>query len=279
MKKSIALLLLLTPLWVHGAPKPKELLKEVNSNKAQRLADYNSVFLQKTLYFSRRHRIVKANTKLLLEEDEFTITPFDDVESLHVITEPSKTQQRQGDMFHFKAHVVMDSDTPFAQMFPNFSFLIGAYAWDLNESGEALTSISNRFTHSTYWNIDEFGSPVLETPPDGVSAIAGPPPESPEDIERHKRLKKLKKHQFFSVSATFYSLDGKKYMLMPLKYTPKYSVIHEINTTELSFMRFEADPDGLDHRSDEDKMKSTRHKNFLKTLPDEEGKIVKGDIQ
>ncbi len=279
MKKSLILILLLTPLWAQGAPKLKELLVEVNSNKAQRIADYNSVFLQKTLYFASRHRIVKADTKLLLKGDEFTVTPFDDVEPLHVITEPLQSQQRHGDFFHFNANVVLESDAPIAPLVADYSFLIGAHAYDLNESGEALISISNRFKYSPYWNFDEFDRPVLETPPDGQRAFAGSPPESPEDIEQHKKLKKLKKHKFYSVRTTISTLDGKTYVVKPLKYTPKYSVVYEVDPAVSSFVQIDADPDGVDRRSDDQKMNEKRYQNFRKNLPKEEWKIVKGDIE
>ncbi|HET8699778.1 MAG TPA: hypothetical protein VFO94_20000, partial [Gammaproteobacteria bacterium] len=61
-----------------GAQQPNELLQAVDSAKALRLEEYNSVFLKEALYFAARHRIVTANAALLLTASEITVTPFDD---------------------------------------------------------------------------------------------------------------------------------------------------------------------------------------------------------
>ena len=78
---------------------------------------------------------------------------------------------------------------------------------------------------------------------------------------------------------TFSSPDGKKYILTPLKYTPKYSVIQEIDPNKLFLTRFDRGPREPDTRSDDEKLQSLLYQTFRKNLPKEVGKAVKGEIK
>jgi len=107
------------------------------------------------------------------------------------------------------------------------------HAWDLDESGNALISAQNRFEFFPGWTFDGNNDPVLEGSSGGRQQRAGvmeptPPPRTPEQIERHMRLKRLDKHAFFDVDAVFEWGTASRYILKPLRYTPRYSVIYEI---------------------------------------------------
>lgn len=271
MKRLAAIVLCLFAWASLEAQNPAELLSEVNPNKAQRLYEYNAVFLQELLYFSKRHRIVKVDTKLLLKGEDFTITPFDDMEPIHIVPEFS---QKGEDIVSVIAHVVNTNPNLPPEFADTISFVIALLAYDLNESDEAVISAYNKLAHSPHWEIDEFGIPVLETT--SSKGVAGPPPITLEEIEWHKKIKKLKKHQFFSVGTTFQDSKGKHYSLSPLKYSPKYSVIHEYDSDKL-YTLGDQSPTGPSPMSEDDKRKHKQFADFVKSLPKEKGKIVRGD--
>ena len=280
MRKSVTFFVLfIVAMATFGADKPKELFKEVNASKSQRLMEYNSVFLKKALYQASRHRIVKVNTKLLLKDDDFIITLFDG-ESIQI---KQKSVERKQDIIYWNAYVDFGQHPELNKLGFQLSTLIGMFAWDLDESGRAILSMQNRFKHSPYWEIDEFDNPFLGPPPVGEVAIVGPPPSTPEEIAQHKRLKKLKKHKFYSVQAIFQVLREnsspavRKYVLKPLKYTPKYSVIYELDPNK--FFMSQIDPDPGEERDLADQQSWEAYDSFVRNLPKESNKVVKGDIE
>ncbi len=236
--------------------KPKELLEEVNFNKAEQLVEYNAVFLEELLYFSSRHRIVKADTKLLQKDDDFTVTLFSDVEPLHFRQE---SVMRQIDAVYWNGSIVFPQDVQ-VELDKNkikVQTMISMHAWDLDASGNAYLSLENRF-----------------------KAIAGPPPKTIEEIERHRKLKKLKKHQFYGVEAVFQTLDGKKYGLVPLKHTPKYSVLYEINPDKSFIESIDAAEYGETYaRSISEEIRYKEYQILKDRLAKEEDKAVKGDLE
>jgi hypothetical protein len=275
MRSFLAVLLVLSASSAHGASDLKELIVEVNPNKALRLMEYNGTFLEQELYFSKRHRIVKADTKLLLSGDEFLITPFENVGPFQVKHE---VLQRLPDMVHILGYIIPSDLSNYDDFDRNPSFLFSLYAYDLEDSDTAHLSISNRFRHSPHWTFDESGSPVLENPPNGVAAVAGAPPQTEDDIAWHKKIKKLRKHQFFSVGANFTSPDGRRFILAPLKYTPKYSVIHELDPDMQIRSNFDNFPGLPNPQSEEEALKARDYATFKSKLADETGKAIKGDI-
>ncbi len=251
-------------------------MQKVNENKAQRLAEYNTVFLQDQLYFASRHRIVKADTKVLLEDDDFVVTPFSDVEPIYI---KQGSVQRGQDQTYWHGLVQTKHQSELDAYGISLRTTISMHAWDLDEFGNAHLSMMNRFKHSPRWKIDETNTPILEVPAEGQIGTTGPPPLTPEDIERHKRLKKLNKRKFHSVSATFSTLDGKKYVLAPLKYTPKYSVIYEIDPNKVFLTQFDYPSETEDVRSHGEIMQTLQYQTFREGLPKEVNKAVKGDIE
>ena len=250
-----------------GTLRAEELLEEIDAYKVGRLAEYNSVFLQGALYFATRHRIVKVDTTLLLQGDDFTVTPFPDMAPLHFKYEAIRGTE---DDIYWTGRVETDENSPLT--------MIALHAWDLDKSGNALHSSQNRFTHSPHWRIDESGAPVLETLPAGEAGIAGPPPETPQDIERQRQLQELERHAFYSVTAGF-SLPGVgRYVLTPLPYTPKYSVIYEVDPDSASIAHDRL-PEEEDTRSARERMQALQYEAFVNRLPKETGKAVRGEIE
>jgi hypothetical protein len=267
-----------------GAQQSNELLQPVNSEKSLRLEEYNDVFLKEQLYFAARHRIVKADAALLLTASEITVTPFDDGPAIHLVALPGSPQREfQDEHIFWRGRYreypldIFGPDGP-----PPPSATIASHAWDLDPSGQALISSQNRFEFSPNWTFDEAGNPVLEK--NGAGSIGGPsessgPPKTPEQIARHKQLKSLNTHAFYSVDAVFEppGVDS-RYVLMPLKYTPKYSVIFEIPRDTATAARIDVLSPEDAKLSDEEIAVGTRHRDFLNKLPKETNKAVVGDV-
>lgn len=81
----------------------------------------------------------------------------------------------------------------------------------------------------------------------------------------------IRRQAFKSVSGRFATIyPRKQFVLWPLKYTPKYHVIYEIDDSKLYTGR--TDPD-------EDIRKQKQHDRYLKSLPREKpGKAIKGEL-
>jgi hypothetical protein len=240
------------------------------------LAEYNSVFLREALYTAKRHRIVQANTELLLIDDDFTITPFEDVAPIH-ITQESVRRTEAAIYWHGLVQTVLQPQLDAYGI--KIRTTISMHAWDLNESGNASLSLQNRFKHSPYWRINESGMPVLEIVPEGEAGVVGPPPQTPGDIERHRRLKNLEKHAFYSVTGLISSPEQARYVLVPLEYTPKYSVIYEVDRDKVVPKPIDFQPGEVDTRSESEKLEVARYNDFISSLPEEEDKAVRGDLE
>jgi hypothetical protein len=271
---SSALLLLLVASL--SAAQVPELLKSVDAGKAKRLAEYNSASLQAELYSAKRFRIVALETSLLLEDDDFTVTPFDDVPPIHLTKD---VVHRWEDAVAWSGLMKIDLPEALSALGARPTAMLSAMAWDTDESGNAFESSLNRFEYSPYWTFDDSDRPRLEVP-EGQKGVAGPPPQTPAEIARHKALKALNKHAFFSVHASFELLFPRAtYMLVPLKYAPKYSVIYEVDPEKRVPITVDRSPDGsVPHRTPEELAKLADYESFIRGLPHERNVPVVEDV-
>ena len=76
----------------------------------------------------------------------------------------------------------------------------------------------------------------------------------------------------FKLQAT----DGKTYALTPLKYTPKYSVITEVDPSKLFLTQVDRVPGQVG--GNVDPTRASQYEAFRRSLPKETNKPVKGDI-
>ena len=157
-KACTSLLLLLVASAV-TAQQDGELLREVGRGQAQRLEEYNSVFLQKELYFAKRHRIVTVELSVLLAQRDITVTPFEDVDPIRVAYE--SLTRLHDDAIFWRGHFVFPQDDQlFKQTCVGVPAKVSIFWWNLHEEGHALNSAENRFYsadalfsapgHSTY---------------------------------------------------------------------------------------------------------------------------------
>ena len=206
----------------------KELFKSVNYEKAYRLEEFNSEFLREQLHDSLRHRIIKVNSKVFDKDKSFTITPFEGMEPIVVTPVPDKTTRRGWATFWIGKIESNSSDA-------TISFNLFEYDSDPNK---ILTySMQNKFRHSEGWEIDDSGRPQLPIVKENENKMLGPPPESDEDIAHHRKMKKLKRKTVQALRGGFRVTDpntgiDKSFAIVPLKFTPKYSVIYEIDASK-----------------------------------------------
>lgn len=254
-----------------------ELLKPVNKEKSARLIEYNSGYIEKELFFSKRHRIVVADVKLLLKGEDIIVTPFEN--ELPILIKHERTTEDDGSIgsfgyFKFN-HAIVDTSESEEIRWPAIITLL---PWDVDDAGNAVESSKNGFKHARLWTFDENDNPVIDSSVAGRKGVIGPPPSTPGDIANHKLLKRMKARSFSSVSATFYSNSGQKFILRQLSFTPKYSVIYEDDAEKRSFVRTDYRPDGDYNRTDSQKQLLREYRSLAESLPKYSNKKIKGDI-
>lgn len=134
-----AILLLLAPL--AQAQELPELLEAVDAGKAQQLVEYNSPWLQVVLYSAKRFRIVAVDTGILMKDDDFTVTLFDDLAPLH-LTKDAIHRREHG--FAWNTLVLIDVPDVLTRLGARQTMLFSGLAWDTDESGRAFESSNNR---------------------------------------------------------------------------------------------------------------------------------------
>lgn len=266
-----------------AAQAPRELLQSVESTYADRLAAYNSVFLQEVTYSAARYRIVKPNAELLISEEDIWVTPFDDVDPIRIEADGVR---RGPDFVVWSARVERENFMPLppgidpiAEQYSSKwnQAELSMYRWDLDESGVALLSMMNRFEFSPNWIFDDADHLVWKPGNSGVQPerSAGAP-QTPDQIARHRRLLALEKHAFGSVTADFRSPDGVHYSVVPLKFTPQYSVVLEEDPDLTVPIQIDGDVSTL---TPEQQRRGQQYVEFLERLPKEAARAARRDLK
>lgn len=286
---------------VLGAP---ELAPELGAEKAAAAASHNGRSLQDHLYFSKRDRIVEINVADLAARGDVQLTPFPGVQPLELrVVDPlseivngprgyqqvrlEKAKKRGADTKLIRAYIPKEieqglTDEQLLDMvFPPIRVQVHSY--DVDAEGNATPSSLNPFRHSPFWEIDEFDRPYLREPTDEeikTGGIAGPPPETPEEIAYHKRVKGLTKNAFYSVGGNFNMTHPggttSSYSLIPLEYSPRYSVLFEWDESK----RILGSRDYGAQLSAENKARAERYGAFVDSLPPQaEGQRVLGEVK
>ena len=262
--------LFLGALSTHG--QPPEIVQAVSQDKARRLEEANRVFLMDQLYAAARYRIVSINTAPLLQDQAIAITPFPDMTPIVLMAE----QVRRTDNSVAWFGRIQTDDPVLERSGLNVDTLITMFWWDVDDLGVASPSDSNRFKFSPAWKIDANDQPVLI--PQGVAepGEVGPAPRTPEEIAEHKRLLQLHRHAFGAVTARLELLTGQTYVVSPLRYTPKYAVVYEMDKDKVPFIPFEEDELGT--ATIQQRESFERYDAFRRSLPIE-NKPILGDVE
>ena len=271
--KVTQMLIFLCAAGIATAQDERELIKDVDPAYAALLEQYNWVEVADATYFASRHRIVTANIDLLREAEDIVVTPFEDVSPIRLIAD--SVTVNSADNFYWTGRYDFPVEIP---------ILISVLAWDLDNSGNATASLQNRFEFSPLWAFDDFDNPTLELPQlrnqgAGVIRDPGPPPQTPEQVERHKWLHSLDKRAFFSAT-TVIDVPGRrsKYVLSPLRFTPKYSILYEISRDTFIPVVIDLMPGQELPWNDEQKRIAAEYQSFRSSLPLTEQKPVRGDL-
>ena len=259
--------LLLVALPAHA--QPREMLRSIDQGQAQRLEAYNHVFLREELYSAARYRIVSVNADLLLQNEPITVTPFPDVKPIMLTPERVR---RTDVVVSWLANIQLD-DPALQGLGAQFKAPITVLWWDLNDLGNAELSGSNRLKFSPVWKIDENNQPVLI--PGGITREAGPPPRTPEEIAEHKRVSRLQRRAFGSLATRLELPTGQIYVVSPLRHTPRYSVVYELDRDKIVPIPFE--PEDAVSQTAEQRARVQQYQTFRRGLPIED-KPIRGDI-
>ena len=233
----IAFLLLLAPM--ASAQQLPELLRPVDQRTAQQLIEYNSPWFQAELYSAKRFRMVEVDTSVLMRDDDFTVTLFDDLAALHVTKDAI---QRWEDAFAWNALVLVDLPDVLRTLGARQTVLFFGLAWDTDGSGRVVESSGNRFRS---------------------------PPQTAQEIARHRESRQLNKHAFYSVTAAFELFPTDRYRLVPLKYTPKAHVLFEIDAEKIVPILLDRVPGEVVERTPADQVKLASYETFIRSLPPE----------
>lgn len=197
------------------AQAPELFLPVTGSEEAIARAE-NEYFLKKTLYFAKRHRIVRVNASLLLKNSdapgEITVNLFDDVKLRYGVTRLIDLSVGQ---IGFSAQLVTPpmSVGDVMRENPGLSY---ATAADLHNMFFELSIAGSEFVHDTvrnrYWPTSTVKEYYSHTRP-------GKLPKLPPAAER-----------FYAFQAEILSPDAtEKYMLEPLYGNPRYHVVWEVD--------------------------------------------------
>lgn len=280
--KGIVLIIGIFLYATYATGAPKELFKPVNYEKVYRLEDFNREFLREELFFSKRHRIIKVNPKVLDKDDSFTLTPFEGMEPLVIVSAPQRTERRREWVTFWNAKIESQPDA--------IAFTFNLFSYDTDIDGVSSVSMYNKFRHSEDWEINDSGLAVL---PDSEgkrnSMVIGPGPSSEEDIEHHRKMKRLKRKSVQSLSAHFWVKDSDtgiytEYRIVPLRFTPKYSVIFEIDQQKK--FPFLIDPEYDEQGNvielqltDSEKNRKLKYKAHRRSLISEDHRRIMEDIE
>jgi hypothetical protein len=256
------------------AQQAREMIRPIGPDQARRLEEYNSIFLQEVLYSAARYRIVAVNANLMLQEEPITITPFEDMEP--IVVTPERVR-RTDYAVNWLGRIQVDPR--FETSWKKYYASISMNWWDVNDLGNAELSGANTFKFSPAWRIDENERPVLGAPPAGIASDreVGRPPQTAEEIAEHKRLLQLDRYAFASFDARLSLPSGETYVLTPLRYTPRYSIVYEVDEEKVVPVPFE--PGDEVTLTNEQKGRVEQYEQFMSRLPREENKAIRGDIE
>jgi hypothetical protein len=220
---------------------------------------------------------------LFVSDDDIWIAPFDGVEPIRI---SAGKVRRDRDFVVWSGRVELEDPMqlppgidPIAERYPQTEYhaSVSMNWWDLDKSGNAQVSMMNRFEFSPNWIFDDSDSLVLNPGSAGVlNENNANPPQTPEQIARHKALLELQKHAFRSVSADFRSPAGVHYKLIPLEYTPQYSVMLEEDPDLRIVIPIDVAADSA--LTPEQRRRGREYAEFVQRLPREENKAVVMDL-
>lgn len=245
---------------ISAAAQTKELFKEVDKGKVEKVSAYNHTFLSKQIYFAKQHRIVEVDTDLLFGDDEFSMRLADDITIRVKRTKLVEFPQRKSAMWH---GIVVSPGVSLAEM--------EVTEEKLAESGHTKAQLHQLvfgfLLHMNQWDVEQrSGKAILSS--QRKYGVTSPEPifEMPDMVPVHEGA-------FRSVSGeiTVFVPGGARYRLAPLRFTPKYHLVLEVDP--LKAYSYPEANDFSTH-AEEAREKVRAYQSYLKSLPSVEGKVV-----
>jgi len=255
----------------------KELFKEVNGAKLQKILTYNETNISEAAYFAKRYRIVEVNSDLLFSDDEFTITPFegvsitvrrdDAVDGSYLGTaqwhgiivspeHPSISEIGVLDMDEQQAEAAGLGPAQLYRMF--FGVELYTYSWDIDKrTGVAFPSVQREQRASAF---------LMHN---GVAT---------------KESLDLEENAILSVSGRFnlQALGFGEFRLESLQFTPKYHIIIELDSSKLFSYDFLPGNEKADDHSvyaEKQRKKVQEYNEYVNSLPSVQDKTIVGDVE
>ena len=191
----------------------------IDDIKAEKITSYNVPEISIQKYYSSRSRIVKVNTDLLISgAEEIVLNAFEDVELEVIPEEIDRTDSFGSIVWHGNQKywsditVHRDRGNGFSAeeerkeeigKYTIMTFYL--YPWDVNrESGEVNPSVNS--TIGTFERVPSIG-----------------------ENEEKTGSSKINKRAFFTVDGSFNVLGKGAFSVKPLKHTPKYHLVYELD--------------------------------------------------
>ena len=245
----------------------KELLKDVDEDRIEKISDYNRHALGDAAYFAKRFRIVEVNSDLFFEAEAFIVTPFIGDSPLVLARDSLKKQPLEGSATWLGT--IIDPYVPMSE------FKVSEE--QLAQSGMSKAQLYNTVFGVRFYMLDwdsdgQTGNAYLSSERKKYGKVSQRPVEVPE-------LSNIEERAFRSVSGqinlNIFGLG--RYVLKPLQFMPKYHVIYEVDPLK----KFSVPEDKTDRslRAQEQREKAQLYEDYRETLPKFERKVIKGDIK
>lgn len=237
----------------------KELFKVVNDSKARKIFEYNRPYIDKKIYYAKRYKIVTVNEKLLMDgEPEFQISPFEDIKIL-VETENLDPP----DDFGFIVWRGIQKNWQSMR-------LSGPNGEKIENGEETIRNFLGVTFYSHAWDVNEVSGEAMHPAKNSYGGLS-------DSLDRSiKKNPNIHKKKFRTISGSFKVLGKGEFHVTPLKYTPKYHLVYELDR---SGKAYNVDTPENQLRP-ETKMMLLKQQEYLRSLPEEDGsRTVVEDIK
>jgi len=255
-----------------------DLLIDVPTDQARKLEEYNGVWLQKLLYPSARYRIVAANYQALLEgNSDITVKLFNGDE----VTIVPKSLNKRGSFATWIGELILPEDLV-AAVAATAPEDLGGMAAD-----EVIETIARVTLTLKGYDVDPANGSAKLSPRSRSKGRPGPSYTAISGQETKLSASPPRRPQY--TLDAFYALEGtisvpqtrRRYHIEPLRFTPKYSVLFELDSGKVVPVNTDTPPEEFEERlTPEQRTARDSYREFLSRLPAEQTpKSVREDIQ
>lgn len=204
--------------------KAQEVFKPVDNATAERALSYNQRFVSERLYFAKRHRVVEVDADALRKSKRSNVTLFKGGQR-HTI----RRRQLTDSQIHGAARWIGNIELPGLHL--SEDELTADEVEAISNSGLTLDQINSQLGRVELflldWDINQTtGEAVLSA--ERRSQTLGPSPVPTEDNNAYNE------RAFATISGEIdlSAVGGGVYKIEPLKYSPRYHLIYEVDKSK-----------------------------------------------